>query len=102
MRSTREQQHKLRRIDDIQAAEREFEEKIWLARHRMLMLRVKRGEMTWQPEIRKKAEETAKRIEERYEESELGPYTDFEWGMLAGKLSALRWIMGDDWDSLDT
>ena len=37
MRSTREQQHKLRRIDDIQAAEREFEEKIWLARHKLLM-----------------------------------------------------------------
>ena len=58
--------------------------------------------MTWQPKIRRKAEEKAKRIEARYGESELGPYTEFEWGMLAGKLSALRWTMGDDWDSLGT
>jgi hypothetical protein len=31
-----------------------------------------------------------------------GPYSDFEWGMINGKLSALRWVLGDDWDMLDT
>ncbi|MDR6640893.1 hypothetical protein J2X57_000087 [Luteibacter sp. 1214] len=33
---------------------------------------------------------------------ELGPWTDFEWGMLSGKLSAIRWMLGDQWDMLDT
>ena len=30
------------------------------------------------------------------------PQTDFEWGMVNGKLSAIRWMLGDEWDMLDT
>lgn len=42
-----------------------------------------------------------KRAEEKYPD-ELGPWDDFEWGMLNGKLSTIRWVLGDDWDNLDT
>lgn len=31
-----------------------------------------------------------------------GPYSHFEWGMINGKLSALRWMLGEDWDELYT
>lgn len=33
---------------------------------------------------------------------ELGPYTDFDLGMLNGELSALHWVLGSEWDFLDT
>jgi hypothetical protein len=44
----------------------------------------------------------ARRVEKKYGKENLGPYSKFEWGMINGKLSALRWVFGDDWDILDT
>lgn len=40
--------------------------------------------------------------EEEHGKANMGPWSDFEWGMLNGKLSALRWSLGDEWDMLDT
>ncbi|UQN70560.1 hypothetical protein L0Z11_06690 [Burkholderia multivorans] len=37
----------------------------------------------------------AKRIEDEIGLDNLGPWSDFEWGMINGKQSALRWILGD-------
>ena len=45
---------------------------------------------------------SARRVEKKYGKTSLGPYSKFEWGMINGKLSALRWVFGDDWDMLDT
>jgi len=28
--------------------------------------------------------------------------SDWDWGFLSGKLSVVRWVLGDDWDMLDT
>jgi hypothetical protein len=44
-----------------------------------------------------------RRVEGLYTEpDQLGPYTDFELVILNGKLSALRWVLGSEWDFLDT
>ena len=48
------------------------------------------------------AKAAARRAEEEVGIGNLGPWDDFEWVMLSGKLSALRWVLGDEWDMLDT
>lgn len=53
-------------------------------------------------EIWRGALQAAKKAEMELGPDDIGPYSDFEWGMISGKLSALRWAMGDDWDNLDT
>lgn len=40
----------------------------------------------------------ARRMEEDVGLDRLGPWTDFEWGMINGKMSALEWMLGDEWD----
>ena len=45
---------------------------------------------------------SAQRVEKKYGKENLGPCTKFEWGMINGKLSALRWVFGEEWDELYT
>lgn len=53
-------------------------------------------------DVWKDALKSARRVERCYGKKNLGPWSDFEWGMINGKLSALRWVLGDEWDMLDT
>ena len=91
-----------RSIDEIVDAVGVFLDKIWFDRHLSLRYRIETGMETVDPEIWKGALNSAQRVIDKYGEENLGPYSDFEWGMLNGKLSALRWVLGDDWDMLDT
>ena len=88
--------------EEISEAVEEFLEKVWYNRHLVLRYKVEKGIEKVHPEIWKGALSSAKRVEEKYGLENLDPYDDFEWGMINGKLSALRWVLGDDWDMLDT
>ena len=48
--------------------------------------------------------EAMRAAERKYGKRKIRNYyqDDFGWGMLNGKLSALRWVLGDEWDNLDT
>lgn len=92
----------IRAVKAILKAEEEFLEKVWYDRHQLLRQRVISGKVKVHPEIWKGALKVAKRVENKHGKKNLGPYTNFDWGMINGKLSALRWVLGEKWDMLDT
>ena len=102
-----------RGLQEILGAMDEFVDKIWYNRHMNMMYRIEEGEIEIVPagtkrygnkviheDILVRAKAAAEQMRAKYEDT--GPWTDFEWGMLNGKLSALRWVLGDEWDMLDT
>ena len=95
----------LRRNDSaILAAEEELFDVIWYDRKLVLLQNIKEGKEMNTPEVQKMMLAAMRKVEKKYGKSKLRNYyhNDFEWGMLNGKLSALRWVMGSDWDFLDT
>ncbi|HDR9163788.1 TPA: DUF4935 domain-containing protein [Burkholderia vietnamiensis] len=107
-----------RRLGEILEAEHLLFRQVWYNRHRILRHRIESGEHHVVSEEGRnrnpyRLEQTidavwegalaaAKRTEKEVGVENLGPWDDFEWGMINGKLSALRWILGDEWDMLDT
>ncbi len=106
-----------RPFTEIIKAEGELIDKVWYNRHQYRAYQISKGKVKIidrkdfslkksQKEIVKDiwegALKSAKRLEKKYGFKNLGPWDDFEWGMVNGKLSALRWVMGEDWDELYT
>lgn len=93
-----------RRLGDILAAEQEMFDRVWYHRSLQSAFRLEAdGDQVQLDYLRSVSGPSRARIESAYTEAgQLGPYSDFELGMLNGKLSALRWVLGSEWDFLDT
>lgn len=107
-----------RRLGEIVDEIDELVTKVWYNRHQVLLEQIEEGRVkvvekeTFPPkdplnrpiqrDVLESARASAVKVEERFGAKNLGPWSDFEWGMLNGKLSALRWVLGDEWDMLDT
>ncbi len=112
-----------RRLGEILHSIDELTTKVWYNRHKILAWSIERGkhkivtraewEANWKRHkgygqshtvdtIWKGALKAAKRAERKLGKNNYGPWDDFEWGMINGKLSALRWVLGEEWDMLDT
>jgi len=101
-KSTEVDEFETRSEDEVANAINELFDKVWYNRHQGLKYRVLQEGEYINPEVWQGALKAAKEVEEKYGIENLGSWTDFEWGMINGKLSALRWFFGDEWDMLDT
>jgi len=105
-----------RNLNEILKMEKELDRKIWYNRHKNLQYKIETGQVkiiemkdfsmqtshkTIVDQIWEEAKKSAQQVEEQYGKENL-IWDDFEWGMLNGKLSALRWVTGEEWDFLDT
>lgn len=108
-----------RRATEISDAIGELLDKIWYDRHMVTRYKIQTGKIKVVPkkdyapknyqerermissDILAGALRSAKKVERKYGKNNLGPYSKFDWGMMNGKLSALRWVFGDEWDMLD-
>lgn len=114
-----EYQEEPRLLSEIMEAENLLFRQVWYNRHWNARTEIERGkrkvvtETEWNKHPKRhqkmvvdtvwaRALAAAKRTKDEVGIENLGPWTDFDWGMLNGKLSALRWVMGSEWDFLDT
>ena len=97
---------KTRAVSSIMRSEEEFFDRIWYDRKLGYLQNIEDGRESPPPrDIEKGMNAAMLRVEKKYggEQALRGYYSsDFEWGMMCGKLSALRWVLGDEWDNLDT
>jgi hypothetical protein len=107
-----------RRLSEILEAENLLFKQVWYNRHQNLQTEIEDGKVEVMipakystnhyrqdqilDSVWAQAQAAARRTEAEVGFQNLRPWNDFEWGMINGKLSALRWVLGDEWDFLDT
>jgi len=89
----------IKSLTAILKAESEFYDRVWYDRHKLTIEMHRSGKRKLKRDVLRSAKKGARAIEKRYGKKNLGPYSDVDWGILLGKLQAMRWILGDGWIS---
>jgi hypothetical protein len=90
----------LRNENTIRAEREELRDKVWWNGHQNWLHELKTGKETLTAEelpSLSKAQREAQRIEDKYGLENLVCDT-FGWGLLMGRLRALEWVLGDEWE----
>lgn len=94
-----------RTLEEILEAEEEFFDKVWYVRS---VVTSDEAVARYPDDIREGMFKARARIEAKYGRRELqkpigrGHDKAWEYGYINGKLAALRWVLGSEWDFLDT
>lgn len=106
----------LRTYSEIMAAEKQFSDILWYTRHKYRERLIEQGDIkviekknsenadsqtTILDHIWAGALKSAQKVEKKYGLENL-KFSEFELGILYGKISALRWIIGIEWDNFDS
>lgn len=92
----------LRRVSEILAAESELMDRLWYGRKPAdddeLAMK------DWPEDMKAGMLAEKRRVEEQYGVESLAEdvETDWAWAYLSGRISAVRWVLGDDWHNLDS
>lgn len=91
----------LRRVSEILEEESKLSDRLWYGR------KPKDEDVDlydWPDDIKAGMLAAKRRVEEQFGVEELATdvESDWAWGYLSGRISAVRWVLGDDWHILDS
>ena len=91
----------LRRVSDILDQEARLTDALWYGRKPGHDQPVPKD---WAPDLVEGMRKAMREMEATYGQAALEKHTesDFNWGFLSGKVSAIRWVLGYEWDMLDS
>ena len=94
----------MRRKQEILKEKDNAMNKVWYGKFQWLMRNgdFKKVKITGKKKLENYIE-VSKKIEKQYGKKNIVSYDNaYEYGNLCGRLEALRWVLGDEWGSLDT
>jgi hypothetical protein len=92
----------MRSYDEIRAAEAELSDRRWYIAGSLVGEQERAEQGAMQPEVLEVAAPRRRDLEDRYGLDHLRVRSDYELGLLDGKHAALRWVLGEAWDNLQT